>query len=90
MDYILRPFLSPLREIKRQKTRLSGYGVELQIKSTEYKAQDDRKVVDGGKSDGDSESGSDDDAKADEIDGFNFDVLKEKHPEDEEKLTEFR
>ena len=26
------------------KTRLSGYGVELAIKSTEYKAKDDTKV----------------------------------------------
>ena len=43
--YVFRHFL-PHRTL--QKTRLSGYGVELQIKSSEYKAQDDRKVnVDG-------------------------------------------
>lgn len=29
------------------KTRLSGYGVELAIKSTEYKAIDDTEVKDG-------------------------------------------
>ena len=28
-----------------RKVRLSGYGVELAIKSTEYKAQDDSKQV---------------------------------------------
>lgn len=28
-----------------RKLRLSGYGVELAIKSTEYKAQDDSKQV---------------------------------------------
>ena len=28
----------------RKKVRLAGYGVELQIKSTEYKATDDSKV----------------------------------------------
>lgn len=29
---------------RNKKVRLSGYGVELAIKSTEYKAQDDTKV----------------------------------------------
>ena len=32
-----------------------GYGVELQIKSSEYKAQDDRKVQDDGQGGDDSE-----------------------------------
>ena len=39
--YVFRHFL-PHRPL--QKTRLSGYGVELQIKSSEYKAQDDREL----------------------------------------------
>ena len=39
--YVLRHFVKRERE---GKVRLSGYGVELQIKSTEYKAQDDREV----------------------------------------------
>jgi hypothetical protein len=36
-------FFQPSIE-NRRKVRLAGYGVELQIKSTEYKAKDDSKV----------------------------------------------
>lgn len=53
-----------------RKVRLSGYGVELQMKSTEYKAQDDSIVP--GKS---TEEVSPDDEEP-EVDGFNFKVLK--------------
>ena len=52
-----------------KKVRLSGYGVELQMKSTEYKAQDDSLV---------SEKPSEEVAPEDEepeIDGFNFKIL---------------
>lgn len=41
IEYVLRHFLKKRSE---DKVRLSGYGVELAIKSTEYKAQDDTKV----------------------------------------------
>lgn len=37
--------LFSVRDNRGPKVRLSGYGVELQIKSTEYKAQDDTKVT---------------------------------------------
>jgi len=40
IDYF---FFQPSIE-NRRKVRLAGYGVELQIKSTEYKAKDDSKV----------------------------------------------
>ena len=40
----MRHFISDRPE---EKVRLSGYGVELQIKSTEYKAQDDTKLKSG-------------------------------------------
>lgn len=33
-----------MQDVAPKKTRLSGYGVELDMKSTEYKAQDDSKV----------------------------------------------
>lgn len=33
-----------LKSPSEKKTRLSGYGVELAIKSTEYKAKDDTKI----------------------------------------------
>ena len=41
LRYVLRHFV---REPSKRKLRLSGYGVELAIKSTEYKAKDDTKV----------------------------------------------
>ena len=46
IKYIVRHYLGAEPNTKKQtnKLRLSGYGVELQIKSSEYKAQDDRKV----------------------------------------------
>ena len=46
IKYIVRHYLGAESNTKKQnpQLRLSGYGVELQIKSSEYKAQDDRKV----------------------------------------------
>lgn len=54
-----------------QTVRLSGYGVELQMKSTEYKATDDSDIKDN--ADKDSETSSD---SMEEIDGINFVTLK--------------
>lgn len=51
--------------------QLSGYGVELQMKSTEYKATDDSDIKDN--ADKESETASD---STDEIDGINFVTLK--------------
>ena len=51
---------------------LSGYGVELAIKSTEYKAQDDQKVQ--GKDD--SKTGGRQQDDDDEVDGFLFEKLR--------------
>lgn len=54
-----------------KKLRLSGYGVELQMKSTEYKATDDSDIKDNtGK---DSEMAND---GMEEIEGINFMILK--------------
>lgn len=53
-----------------RKVRLSGYGVELQMKSTEYKAQDDSHVADKQQ---EETSAEEDDS---ELDGFNFKLLK--------------
>lgn len=87
IKYIFRHFLAN-RE-KEPKLRLSGYGVELQIKSSEYKAQDDRKVS-AEKSDENNESDDNDNDKHNEINGFNFDILTQKYPDEEEKLGEFK
>jgi UDP-glucose:glycoprotein glucosyltransferase len=54
------------------KLLLSGYGVELQIKSTEYKVQDDSKVKD----DGEGAVGGTEQEEEDEIEGYSFGRLK--------------
>ncbi|XP_074515294.1 UDP-glucose:glycoprotein glucosyltransferase 2 isoform X2 [Sebastes fasciatus] len=77
--YVLRHFVA---EPKPQKMLLSGYGVELAIKSTEYKAVDDTKVKD-------SVTNAEDD-NIDEVQGFVFGTLKKSHPELQEQLADLR
>uniref|UniRef100_A0A668ADE3 UDP-glucose ceramide glucosyltransferase-like 1 n=1 Tax=Myripristis murdjan TaxID=586833 RepID=A0A668ADE3_9TELE len=80
--YVLRHFVA---NPKPQKMLLSGYGVELAIKSTEYKAVDDTKVK------GQlviAVNAEDDDN--DEVQGFLFGTLKKSHPELQEQLGELR
>lgn len=54
-----------------RQVRLSGYGVELQMKSTEYKATDDSDIKDVPE----KRSEMDDDG-VEEIEGINFMILK--------------
>ncbi|XP_077946524.1 UDP-glucose:glycoprotein glucosyltransferase 2 isoform X7 [Gasterosteus aculeatus] len=61
---------------------LSGYGVELAIKSTEYKAVDDTKVKDSG--------GNAEEDDSEEVQGFVFETLKKSHPELKQQLVELR
>ncbi|CAG0895192.1 unnamed protein product [Darwinula stevensoni] len=82
VDYVLRHFL-PERD--PGKTRLTGYGVELQLKSTEYKATDDSQVADDSNADGDQEDLGDD-----EVDGYIFSKLKALHPGEVEALEKWR
>ena len=78
--YILRHFTMQRPE---ERLRLSGYGVELQIKSTEYKAQDDTKL--------NSEDGDDSSEEAEEeVEGFLFGTLKSLHPDKVDKLGEMK
>ncbi|GFT29174.1 UDP-glucose:glycoprotein glucosyltransferase 2 [Trichonephila clavipes] len=69
---------------KKQKVRLSGYGVELAVKSTEYKAQDDTKVVE--------EKGPEQEEidKHEELEGFIFSKLTELHPSKKDNLEQFK
>ena len=77
----MRHFISDRPE---EKVRLSGYGVELQIKSTEYKAQDDTKLKSGENGDESGEEGEE------EVEGFIFSTLKGIHPDKTEKLVEMK
>ncbi|XP_031847873.1 UDP-glucose-glycoprotein glucosyltransferase [Nomia melanderi] len=80
--YILRHYLKDRAE---QNVRLSGYGVELQMKSTEYKATDDSDIKDN--ADKDSETSSD---SMEEIDGINFMTLKNLYPDKQEELDKLQ
>nr|XP_055070737.1 UDP-glucose:glycoprotein glucosyltransferase 2 isoform X1 [Misgurnus anguillicaudatus]XP_055070738.1 UDP-glucose:glycoprotein glucosyltransferase 2 isoform X1 [Misgurnus anguillicaudatus]XP_055070739.1 UDP-glucose:glycoprotein glucosyltransferase 2 isoform X1 [Misgurnus anguillicaudatus]XP_055070740.1 UDP-glucose:glycoprotein glucosyltransferase 2 isoform X1 [Misgurnus anguillicaudatus] len=78
--YMLRHFVA---EPKKQRMLLSGYGVELAIKNTEYKAIDDTQVKD-------SKSATTDEEDENEVQGFLFGKLKKSHPELKEELGELR
>lgn len=79
IKYITRHFI---RNRSQTKVRLSGYGVELHLKSTEYKAQDDspRKDTDE----------INDDSVENDVEGFDFSVLKERYPHLSHSLDRLR
>nr|CAB3267495.1 UDP-glucose:glycoprotein glucosyltransferase 1 [Phallusia mammillata] len=79
--YVLRHYI---RARPEKKVRLSGYGVELAIKSTEYKALDDSKVKD------DANSATAEDESDIEIEGFDFSTLRRLHPDMSSQLTDLR
>lgn len=64
--------------------RLIGYGVELAIKSTEYKAQDDSIVKANVTGDAVIEEEETD------LNGFNFRMLKQLHPDYVQNLDDFK
>ncbi|XP_063281811.1 UDP-glucose:glycoprotein glucosyltransferase 2 [Pelobates fuscus] len=74
--YVQRP--SP------RKIQLSGYGVELAIKSTEYKAMDDTQV------EADNSTLKNEDGISEDVQGFYFDKLIQMYPDLKDNLVEFR
>lgn len=72
------------------RIRLSGYGVELDIKSSEYKAKDDTKVNEQDNTGANIGNRDDQNARDDEIQGFLFNKLKNLNPQLENELNEFR
>ncbi|CAF4066638.1 unnamed protein product, partial [Rotaria magnacalcarata] len=87
IDYVLRHNSRPYGE-ERRKVRLAGYGVELQIKSTEYKATDDSKIRDDQLNETASQLG--DEKQEEQTHGFVFSKLKELHPNKKSELNDFR
>ncbi|CAH2099777.1 unnamed protein product [Euphydryas editha] len=88
INYIVRWNVKPRG---KPKLRLSGYGVELQLKSTEYKSQDDTTPKES--EDGDTSSPSTEEDENDpqnQIDGFNFGKLKNLFPALRTPLERFR
>uniref|UniRef100_A0A8C2YDW3 UDP-glucose ceramide glucosyltransferase-like 1 n=1 Tax=Coturnix japonica TaxID=93934 RepID=A0A8C2YDW3_COTJA len=72
ITYVFRHYIANPSE---EKVYLSGYGVELAIKSTEYKAKDDTQVKDD---------------PIDEVQGFLFGKLRQLYPDLSEELKELR
>ncbi|XP_011341647.1 UDP-glucose:glycoprotein glucosyltransferase isoform X1 [Ooceraea biroi] len=82
INYVLRHYV---KDRVDKKLRLSGYGVELQMKSTEYKATDDSDIKDNaGKN---SEVAND---GVEEIEGINFMTLKKLYPEQHAELDKIQ
>uniref|UniRef100_A0A8C3IG87 UDP-glucose ceramide glucosyltransferase-like 1 n=1 Tax=Chrysemys picta bellii TaxID=8478 RepID=A0A8C3IG87_CHRPI len=79
--YILRHYV---QKPSSRKMYLSGYGVELAIKSTEYKAVDDIQI----KATNDTTEEEDDEEG--EVQGFLFGKLKQMYPDLKDNLKEFR
>ena len=78
VSYFLRFFV---RNLESREIDLSGYGVELAIKSTEYKAVDSK----------DTESSQVEELeKHGSIKGFDFRKLKELHPDLKDNLNKFQ
>ncbi|XP_059502942.1 UDP-glucose:glycoprotein glucosyltransferase 2 [Stegostoma tigrinum] len=80
LTYVLRHYV---QKTSSKKVHLSGYGVELAIKSTEYKALDDTHF------EGTNTTMLEDD-DVDEIQGFHFQKLKQLYPDLTSQLKELR
>lgn len=81
ITYIVRHYVWKRNQ---RKVRLSGYGVELAIKSTEYKSQDDTKVKD------EVTHEHDESEQSEELEGFIFSKLKDIHPDLKDNLDELK
>uniref|UniRef100_A0A8B9TEP3 UDP-glucose ceramide glucosyltransferase-like 1 n=1 Tax=Anas platyrhynchos TaxID=8839 RepID=A0A8B9TEP3_ANAPL len=81
ITYILRHYIA---NPSKEKVYLSGYGVELAIKSTEYKAKDDTQVKDV------NATVIDENDPIDEVQGFLFGKLRQLYPDLMEELKELR
>ncbi|XP_072935877.1 UDP-glucose:glycoprotein glucosyltransferase [Epargyreus clarus] len=88
INYVVRWNVKPRG---KPKLRLSGYGVELQLKSTEYKSQDDTTPKESESADaGVPSEEEDENDPQNQIDGFNFGRLKNLFPALRTPLERFR
>ncbi|XP_072478199.1 UDP-glucose:glycoprotein glucosyltransferase 2 isoform X2 [Notamacropus eugenii] len=83
-EEILYVFRHYIQKPGSRKMNLSGYGVELAIKSTEYKALDDTQVK------AMNNTMIEEDNEPTEVQGFLFEKLKEMYPDLRDNLKEFR
>uniref|UniRef100_A0A8D2N575 UDP-glucose ceramide glucosyltransferase-like 1 n=1 Tax=Zonotrichia albicollis TaxID=44394 RepID=A0A8D2N575_ZONAL len=83
--YVLRHYV---QKPNSRKMYLSGYGVELAIKSTEYKAVDDTQVK--GANETKEEEDEEEEEEESDVQGFLFGKLKRMHPDLKNNLMEFK
>lgn len=76
-QYVLRHYMAA-KEAETDKVSLSGYGVELAIKNTEYKAVDD------------SHKQKEEETDEEDLYGFNFKLLKELNADSKDALDAFK
>ncbi|XP_009579004.1 PREDICTED: UDP-glucose:glycoprotein glucosyltransferase 2-like, partial [Fulmarus glacialis] len=81
--YVLRHYV---QKPSSRKMYLSGYGVELAIKSTEYKAVDDTQV----KGANETKEEEEEEEEESDVQGFLFGKLKQMHPDLKNNLREFK
>lgn len=81
VKYVFRHFV---KKMSSKKMRLSGYGVELHLKSQEYKSQDDSPRQQ------EQEAIVNDDSLESEVEGFDFIKLKGRFPHLSHSLDRFR
>ncbi|XP_066436635.1 UDP-glucose:glycoprotein glucosyltransferase 2 isoform X2 [Eleutherodactylus coqui] len=79
--YVLRHYI---QKPSKRNMNLSGYGVELAIKDTEYKAVDDTQV------EAINSTNKSHDGTAEDVQGFYFDKLIQMYPDLKDNLVEFR
>lgn len=87
-NYVLR--WRPSETESRRPLYIGGYGVELALKSTEYKATDDQKIESSTASDESSSSSVIADGEDLVIQGYDFPALKAQHPDKSNSLTDFQ
>lgn len=81
VKYVIRNYV---KNQSKRKIRLSGYGVEMHLKSTEYKSQDDSPRQKDEKTYEESE------LIETEVEGLDFKVLKQRYPHLSHSLDSFR
>ncbi|KAM6146019.1 LOW QUALITY PROTEIN: UDP-glucose:glycoprotein glucosyltransferase 2 [Phoenicopterus ruber ruber] len=86
--YVLRHYV---QKPSSRRMYLSGYGVELAIKSTEYKAVDDTQVKGANDTkEEDEEEEEEEEEEESDVQGFLFGKLKQMHPDLKNNLKEFK
>ncbi len=90
VDYVFRHFDAPADVRLRGKVPLGGFGVELNLKSVEYKSFDDAAVKDAEQQQQQQQEQQQDGDVDAEVLGIRFGTLRSRYPEQAESLTKLQ